>query len=163
MINTRNRTAKSPRAQNSDTRAGRSNSTRTRAWKTELAALALGTGLEITACQFPPGTSKWNKIEHRLFSHITMNWRGWPLTSHEVIVQAIASTTTRTGLRVRAELDTATYPPGEKSAMSRWHRSPSAAMTGTETGTTPCIPSRAPRHQPRRRGPAAPAGPIRRP
>ena len=94
--------------------SGGPDSTRTRAWKTELAALALETGLEITACHFPPGTSKWNKIEHRLFSHITMNWRGRPLTSHEVIVQAIAATTTRTGLRVRAELDTATYPPGVK-------------------------------------------------
>ena len=94
--------------------SGGSNSTRTRAWKTELAALALETGLEITACHFPPGTSKWNKIEHRLFSHITMNWRGRPLASHEVIVQAIAATTTRAGLRVRAELDTATYPPGVK-------------------------------------------------
>ena len=59
-----------------------------------------------------PGTSKWNKIEHRLFSHITMNWRGQPLTSHEVIVQTIAATTTRTGLRVRAELDTSTYDIG---------------------------------------------------
>jgi hypothetical protein len=94
--------------------SGGSNSTRTRAWKTELAALALGTGLEITACHFPPGTSKWNKIEHRLFSHITMNWRGRPLTSHEVIVAAIASTTTGTGLAVRAELDTGTYPAGVK-------------------------------------------------
>src|SRR5438552_1755412 len=92
--------------------SGGSNSTRTRAWKHELAALALEAGLEITACHFPPGTSKWNKIEHRLFSHITMNWRGRPLTSHEVIVQTIASTTTAAGLRVRAELDTGTYPPG---------------------------------------------------
>ena len=94
--------------------SGGSNSSRTRAWKLELAALALETGLEITACHFPPGTSKWNKIEHRLFSHITMNWRGRPLTSHEVIVQSIAATTTRAGLRVRAELDTRTYPPGAK-------------------------------------------------
>ena len=92
--------------------SGGSNSTRTRAWKHELAALALQTGLQITACHFPPGTSKWNKIEHRLFSHITMNWRGRPLTSHEVIVAAIASTTTGTGLSVRAELDTGTYPAG---------------------------------------------------
>jgi Rhodopirellula transposase DDE domain len=92
--------------------SGGSNSSRTRAWKTELAALALQTGLEITACHFPPGTSKWNKIEHRLFSHITMNWRGRPLTSHEVIVAAIASTTTHAGLTVRAELDTGTYPTG---------------------------------------------------
>ena len=78
--------------------AGGSNGYRTRAWKTELAALAAETGLEITVCHLPPGTSKWNKIEHRLFSHITMNWRGRPLTSHEVIVQTIAATTTRTGL-----------------------------------------------------------------
>jgi hypothetical protein len=63
-------------------------------------------------CHFPPGTSKWNKVEHRLFSHITMNWRGRPLTSHEVIVQTIASTTTRTGLRVRAELDASAYDTG---------------------------------------------------
>ena len=92
--------------------AGGSNNPRTRAWKHELAAFALQAGLEITACHFPPGTSKWNKIEHRLFSHITMNWRGRPLTSHEVIVAAIAATTTGTGLRVRAELDTGSYPPG---------------------------------------------------
>jgi len=92
--------------------AGGSNNPRTRAWKHELAAFALQAGLEITACHFPPGTSKWNKIEHRLFSHITMNWRGRPLTSHEVIVAAIAATTTGTGLRVRAELDTGTYPAG---------------------------------------------------
>ncbi len=92
--------------------AGGSNGYRTRAWKSELAALAEQTGLEITVCHFPPGTSKWNKVEHRLFSAITMNWRGRPLTSHEVIVQTIAATTTRTGLRVRAELDTGSYPTG---------------------------------------------------
>src|SRR4249920_257800 len=94
--------------------AGGSNGYRTRAWKTGLADLARETGLEITCCHFPPGTSKWNKIEHRLFSHITMNWRGRPLTSHEVIVQTIAATTTRTGLTVRAELDTGIYPSGAK-------------------------------------------------
>ena len=92
--------------------AGGSNGYRTRAWKTELAALAAETGLEITVCHFPPGTSKWNRIEHRLFSHITMNWRGRPLTSHEVIVNSIAATTTRTGLTVHAELDTGSYPTG---------------------------------------------------
>ncbi|WP_308315313.1 ISAzo13 family transposase [Streptomyces sp. ISL-100] len=92
--------------------AGGSNGYRTRAWKLELAQLAAETGLVITVCHLPPGTSKWNKIEHRLFSHITMNWRGRPLTSHEVIVQSIAATTTRTGLRVDAELDTNTYPTG---------------------------------------------------
>jgi transposase len=92
--------------------SGGPDSSRTRAWKHDLAALALETGLEITACHFPPGTSKWNKIEHRLFAHITMNWRGRPLTSHEVIVAAISSTTTGTGLRVHAELDTGIYPTG---------------------------------------------------
>ena len=94
--------------------AGGSNGYRTRAWKTGLAGLAAETGLEITVCHFPPGTSKWNKIEHRLFSAITMNWRGRPLTSHEVIVQAIAATTTRTGLTVHAELDPGSYPDGVK-------------------------------------------------
>jgi hypothetical protein len=92
--------------------AGGSNGYRTRAWKAELAALAVQTGLHITVCHFPPGTSKWNKVEHRLFCHITMNWRGRPLSSHEVIVQTIADTTTRTGLRVHAELDTNTYDLG---------------------------------------------------
>jgi hypothetical protein len=92
--------------------AGGSNGYRVRAWKIELATLAAQTGLTITVCHLPPGTSKWNRIEHRLFSHITMNWRGRPLTSHEVIVQTIAATTTRSGLRVHAELDTGTYPTG---------------------------------------------------
>ena len=92
--------------------AGGSNGYRTRAWKAELAALAVETGLEVTVCHFPPGTSKWNKVEHRLFSHITMNWRGRPLASHEVVVNTIAATTTRTGLKVRAELDDGQYPTG---------------------------------------------------
>ena len=93
---------------------GGSNGYRTRAWKTELAALATETGLAITVCHLPPGTSKWNKIEHRLFSHISMNWRGRPLTSHDVIVNTISATTTSTGLTVHAELDTAEYPVGIK-------------------------------------------------
>jgi hypothetical protein len=93
---------------------GGSNGYRTRLWKTELAQLAAETGLKITVCHLPPGTSKWNKIEHRLFSHISMNWRGRPLTSHEVIVNAIAATTTRTGLTVHAELDPGAYPKGTK-------------------------------------------------
>jgi hypothetical protein len=93
--------------------AGGSNGYRTRAWKAELAELAAQTGLQITCCHFPPGTSKWNAIEHRLFSHISMNWRGRPLTSHEVIVNTIAATTTRAGLRVHAELDTRCYPAGQ--------------------------------------------------
>jgi transposase len=94
--------------------AGGSNGYRTRTWKAELATLAEQTGLEITCCHFPPGTSKWNKVEHRLFSHITMNWRGRPLTSHDVIINSIAATTTRTGLTVQARLDDGTYPTGVK-------------------------------------------------
>ena len=93
---------------------GGSNGYRTRLWKVELARLAAETGLEITVCHLPPGTSKWNKIEHRLFAHISMNWRGRPLISHEVIVQTIAATSTSTGLTVSAELDTADYPSGIK-------------------------------------------------
>src|SRR5487761_1717794 len=92
--------------------AGGSNGYRTRAWKAGLAVLATETGLEVTVCHLPPGTSKWNKIEHRLFSHITLNWRGRPLTSHEVIVNSIAATTTRAGLTVHAELDPGSYPTG---------------------------------------------------
>jgi len=92
--------------------AGGSNGYRYRVWKSELATLAAETGLQITVCHFPPGTSKWNKIEHRLFSHITMNWRGRPLTSHEVVVKTIAATRTRGGLRVEAALDTGDYPTG---------------------------------------------------
>ena len=94
--------------------AGGSNGYRLRLWKKELAALADATGLAITVCHMPPGTSKWNKIEHRLFSYISMNWAGQPLTSHEVAVNLIAGTTTRTGLTVRAERDTSTYPRGIK-------------------------------------------------
>jgi transposase len=91
---------------------GGSNGTRLRAWKSELAAFAATTGLHITVCHLPPGTSKWNKIEHRLFSHITMNWRGTPLTSHQVVVNLIGAVTTSTGLRVHAELDEREYPTG---------------------------------------------------
>jgi len=91
---------------------GGSNGHRVRLWKLELSRLAQETGLDIQVCHFPPGTSKWNKIEHRLFSFITMNWRGRPLISHEVIVNLIASTKTRAGLSVRAELDNAHYPKG---------------------------------------------------
>lgn len=94
--------------------AGGANGYRNRAWKTGLAALAAETGLQVTVSHLPPGTSKWNKIEHRLFSHITLNWRGRPLTSHEVILETIAATTTRTGLKVHAQLDTGAYPTGVK-------------------------------------------------
>src|SRR5271165_6294154 len=91
---------------------GGSNGYRVRAWKIELAKLAAGTGLQITVCHLPPGTSKWNKIEHRLFSQITMNWRGRPLRTHQVIVDLISSTTTATGLTVHCVLDTGDYPTG---------------------------------------------------
>jgi Rhodopirellula transposase DDE domain len=94
--------------------AGGPNSYRNRLWKVELARLARGTGLAITVCHFPPGTSKFNKIEHRLWSQVTPNWRGQPLTSREVIVSLIGATTTRTGLSVHAELDEGTYPSGIK-------------------------------------------------
>jgi len=91
---------------------GGSNGYRLRLWKIELQGLANATGLNVTVCHLPPGTSKWNKIEHRLFSHITMNWRGRPLVSHEVIVALIAATTNRKGLRVQAESDERAYPTG---------------------------------------------------
>jgi hypothetical protein len=94
--------------------SGGSNGARLRLWKVELAGLASETGLAITVCHLPPGTSKWNRIEHRLFAHISMNWRGRPLTSHEVVVELIAATRTRTGLTVHAELDDGTYPTGTK-------------------------------------------------
>ena len=90
--------------------AGGSNGYRLRLWKVELQALADKTGLRVTVCHLPPGTSKWNKIEHRLFSHISMNWRGRPLTSHEIVVKLIGATVTKTGLTVKARLDTRKYP-----------------------------------------------------
>jgi Rhodopirellula transposase DDE domain len=92
--------------------AGGANGWRNRAWKAGLARFAQDSGLEITVCHFPPGTSKWNKIEHRLFSQITLNWRGRPLTSHDVIINTIAATRTATGLTVTAVLDQARYPTG---------------------------------------------------
>ena len=93
---------------------GGSNGYRLRLWKTELQKLADEIGLEISVCHFPPGTSKWNKIEHRLFSYITLNWRGKPLTSYEVIVNLIAATTTSKGLKVKCMLDKNEYPKGIK-------------------------------------------------
>jgi hypothetical protein len=93
--------------------AGGPDSYRARAWKARLAELARETGLDIVVCHFPPGTSKWNKIEHRLFAHITMNWRGRPLTSHEVVVETITATATSGGLTVHAELDPGSYPTGQ--------------------------------------------------
>jgi hypothetical protein len=93
---------------------GGSNGSRSRLWKLELQRLADQTGLEVRVCHLPPGTSKWNKIEHRLFSAITQNWRGKPLVSYAVVVSLIAATETRTGLTVRCALDEGTYPAGRK-------------------------------------------------
>ena len=93
---------------------GGSNGNRTRLWKLELQALANELGIPVTVCHFPPGTSKWNKIEHRLFSFITMNWRGKPLRSYQTIVNLIAATSTRTGLSVQCELDSSVYEKGRK-------------------------------------------------
>jgi hypothetical protein len=93
---------------------GGSNGARVRLWKRELQSLADELGLTITVCHLPPGTSKWNKIEHRLFSFITQNWRGKPLVSYQAIVQLIASTTTRTGLNIKCTIDPNAYPAGVK-------------------------------------------------
>src|SRR5712692_4939674 len=93
---------------------GGSNGYRVRLWKVELQKLSDELKLPITVCHLPPGTSKWNKIEHRLFSFITINWRAKPLRSYRTIVQLIAATTTETGLKVHAELDENKYPKGVK-------------------------------------------------
>ena len=93
---------------------GGSNGSRLRLWKWELQRFADASGLELRVCHLPPGTSKWNKIEHRLFSYITQNWRGKPLVSYAAIVSLIAATTTRSGLTVRCQLDDGTYPTGRK-------------------------------------------------
>ena len=93
---------------------GGSNGSRSRLWKVALQELANGLGLPVQVCHFPPGTSKWNKIEHRMFCHITQNWRGRPLVSHEVIINLIAATTTQKGLRIQAGLDKHLYPTGIK-------------------------------------------------
>jgi len=95
---------------------GGSNGNRTRLWKTELQKLADETGLAIRICHLPPGTSKWNQIEHRLFSFISQNWRGKPLVSYAVIVSLIAATRTAAGLTVQCELDANTYPAGRKAS-----------------------------------------------
>ena len=94
--------------------AGGSNAARSRLWKAELQRFADETGLKVSVCHFPPGTSKWNKIEHRLFSRIAQNWRARPLVSREAVVELIANTTTGNGLTIRAELDENEYPKGVK-------------------------------------------------
>jgi hypothetical protein len=92
---------------------GGSNSSRSKLWKKELEILAKELDIEISVCPFPPGTSKWNKIEHRLFSYISMNWRAKPLSTLQIIIDLIASTKTTKGLKVKAKLDEKTYPKGE--------------------------------------------------
>ena len=104
--------------------AGGSNGYRPRAWKWFLAQLAAETGLEITILHYPPGTSKWNKIEHRLFSYITMNWRGRPLTDIATIIELIASTTTQTGLTVQAAYDPGWYQRGIKITNTQMEQLP---------------------------------------
>ena len=94
--------------------SGGSNGSRSRLWKVALQSVADCTGLKVTVAHFPPGTSKWNKIEHRLFCHITQNWRGQPLVSHEIMVKLIGRTTTRQGLKVKSALDRHSYPAGKK-------------------------------------------------
>ena len=93
---------------------GGSNASRNRLWKLELQRLADELGLAISVCHFPPGTSKWNKIEHRMFCHITENWRGRPLVSREAVVNLIGNTTTKAGLEIQAELDEGSYPTGRE-------------------------------------------------
>jgi hypothetical protein len=105
---------------------GGSNGSRVRLWKAELARFASEVGLEVSVSHLPPGTSKWNKIEHRLFSFITMNWRGRPLVSREVILQLIRSTTTRKGLEVHADIDTGSYPLKVKVSDQDFDRLPIA-------------------------------------
>jgi Rhodopirellula transposase DDE domain len=107
--------------------AGGSNGYRVRAWKVELAKLAAETGLRITVCRYPPGTSKWNRIEHRMFSIITMNWRGKPLTSLRTVIELISATATTTGFTIKADYDLNWYPKGVK-------------VTNTELAAEPLAP-----------------------
>jgi transposase len=138
--------------------AGSSNGWRSRAWKAGLAELAAGTGLQVTCCHFPPGTSKWNKIEHRLFSQIALAWRGRPLTSHDVIINTISAVTTTTGLSVTAVLDHNAYPTGQEVSDEQMRDLEDRALTrhdfhGEWNYTL------SPRPAPRRAAPATPPGP----
>ena len=116
---------------------GGSNGSRCRLWKVELQGLADEIGLRISVCHFPPGTSKWNKIEHRMFCHITENWRGRPLVSREVVVNLIGHTTTKTGLAIRAELDDEQLPDGSKVTDEQMEGCRSRGTSSTASGTTP--------------------------
>ena len=115
---------------------GGSNGSRLRLWKLELQKLADEPGLRIVVCHFPPGTSKWNKIEHRLFSYISQNWRGKPLRSFQTIVSLIAATSTSTGLKVHAELNTESYLADARYRIRNSHKSGFDAINFTATGTT---------------------------
>ena len=119
---------------------GGSNGPRNHLWKWELQRWADASGLTIQVCHFPPGTSKWNKIEHRLFSAITQNWRGQPLVSYETVVQLIGATHTRTGLTVQAGLDQHTYPTGSKIGDDQMRRSSFRKIAFTGNGMTPFPP-----------------------
>jgi hypothetical protein len=127
--------------------AGGSNDPRRWTWKKHLAAFALESGLEITVCHFPPGTSKWNKIEHRMFCHITANWRGRPLTSYEVVIETIAATTTRTGLTIGAGLDTGSYRLGSTVTAAEFQALPITpdAFHGDWNYTLAPVPPRPPK------------------
>ena len=116
---------------------GGSNGVRVRLWKRELQVLADELGITISVCHLPPGTSKWNRIEHRLFAFITQNWRGKPLVSHQVIIQLIANTTTDTGLTVACELDDNTYPKGIKVSDAEMASLNIHPPTSTASGTIP--------------------------
>jgi transposase len=142
--------------------AGGSNGWRNRAWKAGIAALAQETGLEITCCHFPPGTSKWNKIEHRLFSQITLAWRGRPLTSHDVIINTIGAVTTTAGLAVTAVLDENSYPAGAVVSDKQMTDLETRALTrhafhGDWNYTFPPAPRPAPPEPPAAPAPAATA------
>ena len=125
---------------------GGSNDPRRWTWKTNLAAFALESGLEISVCHLPPSTSKWNKIEHRMFCHITANWRGRPLTSYKLVIETIAATTTKTGLTIGAELDTGTYDLGISVTPADFHALPITpnAFHGDWNYTLAPVPPRPP-------------------
>jgi hypothetical protein len=126
--------------------SGGSNDPRRWTWKSNLATFARESGLEITVCHLPPGTSKWNKIEHRMFCHITANWRGRPLTSYQVVLETIAATTTKTGLTIGAELDTGSYDLGISVTPAEFHALPITpnAFHGDWNYTLSPVPPRAP-------------------
>ena len=116
--------------------AGGSNGSRNRLWKWKLQQFADEMGLRVSVCHFPPGTSKWNKIEHRMFCHITENWRGRPLVSRDVVVNLIGHTTTRSGLAIRSELDENSYPTGQPVTEEQMESLSLKRDTFQATGTT---------------------------